>query len=106
MLPLHALLFSVEGTKLKTVEDLKYLTRIFFNDGTLDKEINARILKASQTLGRLRMRVLRKLNICYCMKMKSLIKLPPHISECEEVMGFFEVEPEDLDPPSMYPDEG
>ncbi|GFR86220.1 hypothetical protein ElyMa_000714900 [Elysia marginata] len=70
MLPLHALLFFVEGTKLKTVEHLKYLIRIFFNDGTLDKEINARILKASQALGRLRMRVLRKLNIRYCMKMK------------------------------------
>ncbi|GFR58332.1 hypothetical protein ElyMa_005357900 [Elysia marginata] len=70
MLPLHVLLFSVEGTKLKTVEDLKYLTRIFFNDGPLDKEINARILMASQALGRLQMRVLRKLNIRYCTKVK------------------------------------
>ncbi|GFS13838.1 hypothetical protein ElyMa_001407000 [Elysia marginata] len=70
MLPLHVLLFSVEGTKLKAVEDLKYLTRIFFNDGPLDTEINARILKASQTLGRLRMRVLRKLNIRFCTKIK------------------------------------
>ncbi|GFR94935.1 hypothetical protein ElyMa_004416700 [Elysia marginata] len=68
MLPLLVLVFSVEGTKLKTVEDLKYLTRIFFNDGPLDKEINARILKASQALSRLRMRVLRKLNIRYCSK--------------------------------------
>ncbi|GFS07517.1 hypothetical protein ElyMa_004733500 [Elysia marginata] len=71
MLPPHALLFSVEGTKLKTVEDLKYLTRIFFNDGTLDKVINARTLKASQALGRLRMLVLRKLNIRYCTKIKA-----------------------------------
>ncbi|GFN84110.1 Sh3 and px domain-containing protein 2a [Plakobranchus ocellatus] len=39
----------------------------------------------------------------YC---KSLIKLPPHISECEEVKEFFEVEPDDLDPPSLNPEEG
>ncbi|GFR93554.1 hypothetical protein ElyMa_000895700 [Elysia marginata] len=70
MLPLHVLLFFAEGTKLKTVENLKYLIIILFNEGTLDKEINARILKASQALGRLQMRVLRKLNIRYCTKMK------------------------------------
>lgn len=39
----------------------------------------------------------------YC---KSLIKLPAHISECDEVIEFFEVEPEDLDPPSVNSDEG
>ncbi|BFZ01506.1 hypothetical protein BsWGS_04545 [Bradybaena similaris] len=33
----------------------------------------------------------------YC---KSLIKLPPHISECDDVLEFFEVEPDDLDPPT------
>ncbi|CAG5123314.1 unnamed protein product, partial [Candidula unifasciata] len=33
----------------------------------------------------------------YC---KNLIKLPPHISECDDVLEFFEVEPEDLDPPT------
>ncbi|GFS25808.1 hypothetical protein ElyMa_005193100 [Elysia marginata] len=70
MLPLHTLLFSVEGTKLKTVEDLKCLTRIFFNDGTLDKEINARILKAIQALSRLQMRALKKLNIRNYLKIK------------------------------------
>ncbi|GFR83087.1 hypothetical protein ElyMa_005967300 [Elysia marginata] len=81
MLPLHAPLFSVGGTKLNTVEDLKYLTRIFFNDGTLDEEINARILKASQTLGRLRMGVLRKLNIHYCTTTKTVsLAGPNHLS--------------------------
>ncbi|XP_005098843.2 SH3 and PX domain-containing protein 2A isoform X2 [Aplysia californica] len=39
----------------------------------------------------------------YC---KSLIKLPSHISECEDVLEFFEVEPEDLDPPSANPEDG
>ncbi|MEE6485887.1 hypothetical protein FKM82_014443 [Ascaphus truei] len=32
----------------------------------------------------------------YC---RALVKLPPHISQCEEVLRFFEARPEDLDPP-------
>ncbi|XP_063290703.1 SH3 and PX domain-containing protein 2A isoform X3 [Pelobates fuscus] len=32
----------------------------------------------------------------YC---RSLVKLPAHISQCEEVLRFFEARPEDLDPP-------
>ena len=30
---------------------------------------------------------------------QSLLALPPYISQCEEVLEFFEVEPDDLDPP-------
>ncbi|XP_077311386.1 SH3 and PX domain-containing protein 2A isoform X2 [Lithobates pipiens] len=32
----------------------------------------------------------------YC---RALVKLPTHISQCEEVLRFFEARPEDLDPP-------
>ncbi|KAM4636489.1 SH3 and PX domain-containing protein 2A isoform 3-T3 [Discoglossus pictus] len=32
----------------------------------------------------------------YC---RALVKLPAHISQCEEVLRFFEARPEDLDPP-------
>ena len=33
---------------------------------------------------------------------QNLIKLPKHLSECEEILQFFEVEPDDLDPPKPY----
>ncbi|XP_070211989.1 SH3 and PX domain-containing protein 2B-like isoform X2 [Littorina saxatilis] len=36
----------------------------------------------------------------YC---KSVLALPHHISQCDEVLAFFEVEPEDLDPPKEEP---
>ncbi|XP_054839520.1 SH3 and PX domain-containing protein 2A isoform X2 [Eublepharis macularius] len=32
----------------------------------------------------------------YC---RALVRLPPHISQCDEVFRFFETRPEDLDPP-------
>ena len=44
---------SIEGTQLQTVDDFKYLGSIISNDGSLDKEINSMICKASQALGRL-----------------------------------------------------
>ncbi|XP_017694870.1 PREDICTED: SH3 and PX domain-containing protein 2A-like [Lepidothrix coronata] len=32
----------------------------------------------------------------YC---RALVRLPPHISQCDEVFRFFEARPEDLNPP-------
>ncbi|KAL8577650.1 hypothetical protein ACOMHN_060761 [Nucella lapillus] len=54
---------SIEGTELKTVEEFKYIGSVISSDGALDKEINVKICKASQALGRLRARVLNQHNI-------------------------------------------
>ena len=44
---------SIDGSELKNVDQFKYLGSIMSSDGTLSKEIESRISKASQSLGRL-----------------------------------------------------
>lgn len=48
----------IDGTQIFSVEHFKYLGSTITHDGSLDKEIDARINKASQALGMLRNRVL------------------------------------------------
>ena len=43
----HQPTISIDGTQLKTVDDFKYLGSVMSSDGSLDKEISARICKAS-----------------------------------------------------------
>ena len=49
----HRPTISIDGTQLKTIDDFKYRGSVISSDGSLDKEISARIWKASQALGRL-----------------------------------------------------
>ena len=61
--------FDLEEQSSKQ-EDFKYLGGVEWNYGSLDKKINARISKASQTLGCLRVRVLVQHNIGPSTKLK------------------------------------
>ncbi|KAK4309191.1 hypothetical protein Pmani_019155 [Petrolisthes manimaculis] len=54
----HPPTILIGDTALKTFEHFKYLGSVISSDGSLDREISARIGKASQALGRLRTRVM------------------------------------------------
>ncbi len=53
----------IEDTKLANVDQFKYLGSSISQDGLVDNEIQARICKASQALGRLKHRVFKEHNI-------------------------------------------
>jgi hypothetical protein len=76
---------TIDGTQLKNVDTFKYLGSTISSDGTLDKEIAARIQKASQALGRLRTKVLQHKDIRLSTKLKvyNAIVLPSLLYGCE-----------------------
>lgn len=72
--------------ELKTVDQFRYLGSIISSDGTIDKEIAARISKASQALGRLRTRVLNNNNnvkLSTKIKVYKAVVLPSLLYGCE-----------------------
>ena len=60
----------IGDTALNTVEHFKYLDRVISSDCSLDREISARISKASQALGCLRTRVTNHKSIKLATKIK------------------------------------
>jgi len=64
---------TIDGTQLSNVNTFKYLGSTIANDGSLDHEINARIQKASQALGRLRSKVLQHSGVSLATKLKVYI---------------------------------
>lgn len=60
----------IDGVQLKCVNSFKYLGSTISADGSLDKEITSRIQKASQALGRLRVKVLQQKGITLSTKLK------------------------------------
>ncbi|GFS15121.1 hypothetical protein ElyMa_006763500, partial [Elysia marginata] len=64
-----SLSISSQGTVPKTMKDSKYLSSIISSDGILDKETNDTASKASETLSRLRVRVLGQ-RFCQFTKLK------------------------------------
>ena len=61
---------TIDSMELKTVKSFKYLGSMISSDGQLDKDISARISKASQALGRLCNRVLTHHNVSLNTKLK------------------------------------
>ncbi|XP_056651255.1 uncharacterized protein LOC130453862 [Monodelphis domestica] len=61
---------TINGTQLSNVNTFKFLGSTISNDGSLDHEINARIQKASQALGRLRCKVLQHRGVSTATKLK------------------------------------
>ncbi|XP_056659429.1 uncharacterized protein LOC130455130 [Monodelphis domestica] len=61
---------TIDGTQISNVNTFKYLGSTIANDGSLDHEINARIQKASQALGRLRCKVLQHRGVSTATKLK------------------------------------
>uniref|UniRef100_H3AKS9 Reverse transcriptase domain-containing protein n=1 Tax=Latimeria chalumnae TaxID=7897 RepID=H3AKS9_LATCH len=59
----------IQGTKLKNVDNFKYLGRNISSDGSLDIERSSRLCKANQALGRLYTRVLNQHNISFSTKL-------------------------------------
>ena len=76
---------SIDGTQLANVESFKYLGSTISHDGSLDKEITARISKASQAMGRPGNRVLNQHNIRLSTKLKmhNAVVLPSLLYGCE-----------------------
>ena len=76
---------TIDGTQLKNVESFKYLGSTISSDGTLDREITARIQKASHAFGRPRTKVLQHKGICLSTKLKvyTAIVLPSMLYGCE-----------------------
>ena len=73
---------TIDDKPFANVEHFKYLRSIISCDGSLDREIDTRISKASQALGSLRNQVLSEHNICLSTKLKVynavvLPSLPP-----------------------------